>query len=157
MAIKGAEGMTDRDLAALIDQGARVVVFSYCISVVVITFRRSATVLVRPGQTVSSAGMPYTLLSLLAGWWGFPFGLIFTPIAIMNNLGGGKDVTAQLRPRLGGGSGPAPLGPGSAVRVPWQNGQIYPGTVVEVRPGQLRIRFGNGTEEWVPTEYVRPG
>jgi uncharacterized protein (DUF58 family) len=100
MAIRGAEGMSDGDLGLLIGQGARVVRFSYCISVLIITFRRSATVLVRPGQSVVAAGLPYTLLSLFAGWWGFPFGLISTPIAIMQNLGGGEDVTGQLRARM---------------------------------------------------------
>ena len=28
------------------------------------------------------------LISLVAGWWGFPWGLIFTPVQIVRNLGG---------------------------------------------------------------------
>jgi hypothetical protein len=109
MAIRGAERMSGQELGQLIDQGARVVVFSYCVSLLIITFRRSATVLVRPGESVTAAGLPYTLLSLCAGWWGFPFGLIFTPIAIIENLGGGKDVTYSVRAQLGPPTGPGPF------------------------------------------------
>ena len=155
--------MSGEELAHLIDRGARVVVFSYCISALIITFRRSATVLVHPGQSVVSAGLPYTLLSLVAGWWGFPFGLIFTPIAILSNLGGGKDVTGQVRASCGPQmqmAEPAPSGPpappGRSVLVPWSDGQMYPATVLSSRDGQLHLRFGNGHEQWVPANQVRP-
>ncbi len=43
-------------------------------------------------------GFAYTLLSLVAGWWGIPFGLIFTPTAIFTNMRGGKNVTAAIFP-----------------------------------------------------------
>ena len=159
MAIKGAERMSHEELAHLIDRGARVIVFSYCVSALIITFRRSATVLVHPGQSVVSAGLPYTALSLVAGWWGFPFGLIFTPIAILTNLGGGKDVTAQVRatvgPQIAGPSAPLAL-PGRSVLVPWSDGKAYPATVLASREGQLHLRFGNGHEQWVPANQVRP-
>jgi hypothetical protein len=156
MAIRGAEGMNDRDLGALIDQGARVVVFSYCVSLLILTLRRNATVLVRPGQTVANAALPYTLLSLFVGWWGFPFGLIFTPIAIMQNLNGGTDVTAQVRSKIGAAVLTSALAAGRAVLVPWKDGQIYQGTVLDLRAGQVHVRFGNGTDQWVPAEHVRP-
>jgi len=157
MTIRGAEGLSERDMGQLIERGARVVVFSYCISVLVITFRRSATVLVHPGRSAVAAGMPYTLLSLFAGWWGFPFGLIFTPIAILQNLGGGQDVTAQFRARIGPPAGPTPLmlAPGRSVLVPWSDGQVYPGMVLAYRDGQVHVRFGNGTDQWVPVQHVR--
>jgi hypothetical protein len=41
-------------------------------------------------------GLPYTLISLVLGWWGIPWGLIFTPAAIFTNLCGGKDVTQDV-------------------------------------------------------------
>jgi hypothetical protein len=40
-------------------------------------------------------------LSLLFGWWGLPWGLIYTPLTLWTNLSGGRDVTAELRERLG--------------------------------------------------------
>lgn len=95
--ILGAEGLTWDDLAYEIERGGRLVVYSYCISVGILTFQRSSKVhLVRGGESAAAKGWSYTLLSLVAGWWGFPWGFIFTPIAVVRNLGGGKDVTAAV-------------------------------------------------------------
>lgn len=158
MAIRGAEGLSDRDIERLIAEGARIVVFSYCISLVIITFRRSATALVRPGQSVFLAGLPYTALSLALGWWGFPFGLIFTPIAIIQNLSGGKDITGQIRAAVNTATPPLGLpGAGRSVTVPWSDGKVYSGTVLQTRGDQVYVRFVNGHEEWVPAQHVRPG
>ena len=41
---------------------------------------------------------PYSLLTLVLGWWGIPWGLIYTPLALMTNFSGGRDVTAEVRP-----------------------------------------------------------
>ena len=71
----------------------------YCISALVITFRRNSPVyFIRGGENATAKGLPWTLLTLVAGWWGFPWGLIWTPIALFNNLRGGKDVTNTLLP-----------------------------------------------------------
>ena len=45
-------------------------------------------------------GLPWTGLSLLAGWWGIPWGPIWTIQALVTNLRGGKDVTAEIAGRL---------------------------------------------------------
>jgi hypothetical protein len=158
MAIRGAEGLSDQEIGELIDRGGRVVVFRYVISVIVITFRRGATVLVRPGQSVSVAGLPYTLLSLTCGWWGFPFGFIFTPIAVFQNLGGGDDVTHQVRSGISGARHalPGPPREGVRVTVAWSDGRSYPGVVLQRRDDQLFVRFTDGRELWVPAEYARP-
>jgi hypothetical protein len=43
----------------------------------------------------------YTLTSLLFGWWGFPWGLIYTPQAIYRNLCGGyRETIAELIPKV---------------------------------------------------------
>lgn len=39
---------------------------------------------------------PYSLLSFLFGWWGIPWGFIWTPMALYTNFSGGRDVTQQL-------------------------------------------------------------
>ena len=46
-------------------------------------------------------GLPWTLLTLLAGWWGIPWGPIYTIQSLVVNLKGGKDVTASLAAQLG--------------------------------------------------------
>ena len=47
-------------------------------------------------------GLPYSALSMLLGWWGIPWGLIYTPWMIGVNTMGGRDVTQAV---LGGGRG----------------------------------------------------
>jgi len=44
--------------------------------------------------------LPWTGLSLLAGWWGIPWGPIWTVQALVTNFRGGKDVTAEIAGRL---------------------------------------------------------
>ena len=97
MAIKGLENITAQQLSQELSQGAKFVVFSYAISVIILTFKRGSEVYyIRPGESAVAKGMPYTLLSLVTGWWGFPFGPIFTIWAVAVNFGGGKDVTQEV-------------------------------------------------------------
>src|SRR4051812_47284933 len=97
MPIQGLEGLSDAQIDAEIANGGKFVVYSYCVSVLVMTFKRPSDIFfLRAGESGVGKGMPYTLISLFAGWWGFPFGLIYTPMCIIQNLGGGKDVTQAL-------------------------------------------------------------
>jgi hypothetical protein len=66
-------------VAAEIEQGARLVVYTFVVSVVIMSFKRSPGVkLVRAGENRALKGLPYTLISLLAGWWGIPWGPFWT-------------------------------------------------------------------------------
>ena len=97
MIIKGAEAMNAHEVAAEVARGGKIVIFEYCISLVVVTFKRpSAPHLVRAGQGTFGLALPYILLSLAFGWWGFPWGFIYTPMALFTNLSGGRDVTHQV-------------------------------------------------------------
>ncbi|HEX6986100.1 MAG TPA: hypothetical protein VF170_12035 [Planctomycetaceae bacterium] len=95
--IVGLEGLTHEDLAQELDRGARFVVYQYCVSVLVLTFTRGTNIyFVRSDESRMAKGLPWTALSLAFGWWGFPFGLIFTPVTVIRNLLGGKDVTDEV-------------------------------------------------------------
>jgi len=95
--IKGIEGLAPEQVRREVEQGAKFVLFSYCVSALVITFRRSSPIyFVRAGENAVVTGLPWTLLTLVAGWWGFPWGLIWTPMAVFTNLRGGRDVTAHF-------------------------------------------------------------
>lgn len=97
MRVRGIETLTPAQLEAELCGGARFVFFEYCISLIFVTLRRpSSVVLLRRGQRGLVRGLPYTLLSLLLGWWGLPWGLIYTPLAVFTNLRGGRDVTAEV-------------------------------------------------------------
>src|SRR6267142_6041609 len=96
--IQGIEGMKHGELEFELQRGAKFVLFQYCVSVIVLTFRRPSDIyFVRQGENAVVKGLPFTLLSLVAGWWGIPWGPIYTIQSIYNNLQGGKDVTPQVR------------------------------------------------------------
>ena len=81
----------------------RLVCFEYCVSLLAVTLRRtSAPVAVPPGGRAWVRGLPYTLISLFLGWWGVPWGLLWTPAAIAVNFRGGHDVTGRLPAGRGG-------------------------------------------------------
>jgi len=97
MKIQGIEGMTGEQLQIELQRGARFVLFQYCISVLVMTFRRPSDIyFIRAGESAVAKGLPYTALSLVAGWWGIPWGPIYTIGSVFTNLGGGKDVTQEV-------------------------------------------------------------
>jgi hypothetical protein len=106
MEIKSIEGMSDEQINHEIQRGGRFVVYSYCISVILMTFQRSSPVyFIRSDENALTKGLPYTLLSLLAGWWGVPWGPIYTIGAVITNCRGGKDITEEiLTPPLEGES-----------------------------------------------------
>lgn len=96
MNIVGIEGMTGKQLSDELRRGARFVMFHYCISIVVMTFRRGSDVhFVRAGESAVAKGLGYSVLSFFLGWWGIPWGPIYTVGSLITNFGGGKDVTAE--------------------------------------------------------------
>jgi hypothetical protein len=95
--ISGLDGMTVGQVVEEVRKGARFVYFQYCISVLILTFRRNSPIfLIRAGQSGIAKGLPYSALSFVLGWWGFPWGFIYTPTVILNNFSGGEDVTEQV-------------------------------------------------------------
>ena len=76
----------------------RWVIYEYCISLIAVTLRRpTRPIYLKPGQWAWVRGLPYVGVSLLLGWWGLPWGVIYTPLTIFTNLTGGCDITAQMR------------------------------------------------------------
>jgi hypothetical protein len=82
--------------------------FQYCISIVILTFRRPSDIyFLRQGENATVKGLPFTLLSLVAGWWGIPWGPIYTIQSVYNNSRGGKDVTQAVVNSLRAQAAPA--------------------------------------------------
>ena len=95
--IVGIEGMTVQQVQDAVARGGRFVVYQYCFSVLVMSFKRSSDVhFVRPGESAAKKGASYVATSLVAGWWGIPWGPIWTLSTVFKNLGGGVDVTRQV-------------------------------------------------------------
>jgi len=99
--ILGIDDLTTEELEAELASGGRLVFFEYCISFVFFTLRHSSPVyFLRRDQWGWSRGLPYTLISLLVGWWGLPWGIVYTPLTVLANLAGGRDITAEVRDQL---------------------------------------------------------
>lgn len=85
------------ELQTELANGAKFVVYQYCISILIMTFKRYSNIyFIRADENRLTKGLGFTLLSLALGWWGIPWGPIYTIQALVINLGGGKDVTAEV-------------------------------------------------------------
>ena len=92
--------LSPQELTFEIQRGGRIVVYQYCISLLVITFRRNSPAqFIRAGENATVKGLPYTLLTFVLGWWGFPWGFIYTPQVLYKNLNGGTYITAAVLQR----------------------------------------------------------
>jgi hypothetical protein len=97
MEFQGIQGMSEEELKSEVMRGGRFVSYMYCISVILFTFKGpSKTCFIRAGESRFLKGLPYTLLTLVAGWWGIPWGPIYTIKCLAKNLSGGEDVTAHV-------------------------------------------------------------
>jgi len=107
--IKGIESLSQSELDFELQRGAKLVLFQYCISIAVLTFRRSSDIyLIRSGENAIGKGLPFTLISLIAGWWGIPWGPIYTVQSLYYNFQGGRNVTEQVRNSLRTPPAPSP-------------------------------------------------
>lgn len=95
--ISGIEGMSADQLRFELERGGRFVLFQYCVSLLVITFKRQSPIyFIRAGENPFGKGIGFTLLTLVAGWWGIPWGPIYSVQSIYLNFSGGKDVTKEI-------------------------------------------------------------
>ena len=97
MEISGIEGLSAADINREIQRGAKFVMYQYCISILVMTFKRPSDIyFIRGGESGISKGLSYSAITLLLGWWGIPWGPIYSITSLVNNFSGGKDVTAEI-------------------------------------------------------------
>ena len=89
--------MTLEELNNEIENGARFVIFTYTFSIIFLTIRRPTKDIyfVKNEELPIKYGYPFLLISILFGWWGIPFGLIYTPMSIYDAFCG-KDVTEEV-------------------------------------------------------------
>ncbi len=79
----------------------RLVYYELCVSALFFTLRRPSRLhCLRPGERGIVRGLPYALASVLLGWWGVPWGLIYTPLVLWTDLTGGREVRAEQLPNL---------------------------------------------------------
>jgi hypothetical protein len=102
MKIVGLGDMTVDELRFEINRGGKFVIFEYCVSILILTFKNPTDVhFIRSGESAAGKSFGYSLVSLVLGWWGFPWGPIYTISSLVTNLRGGKDVTREVVAALG--------------------------------------------------------
>ena len=73
MQIRAIDGMSAEQQRFEIQRGGKYVLYHYCVSLLVVTLRRSSDVyFIREGENAVLKGLPWTLLTLTLGWWGIP-------------------------------------------------------------------------------------
>jgi len=97
MQIKGIEGLSDDLIRDELQSGAKFVVYQYCISLLVLTFKRRSKIhFIKANESSIKYGWMYILISLILGWWGIPWGPIYTISAVVKNCMGGVDITDEV-------------------------------------------------------------
>ena len=72
------------------------------VSLILVTSRRPTDIyFIRASESALSKGLGPTLVTLLLGWWGIPWGPIYTVQSLVKNLTGGTDVTREVVASLG--------------------------------------------------------
>ncbi|MEY4489649.1 MAG: hypothetical protein RIQ79_2157 [Verrucomicrobiota bacterium] len=143
MQIVGATNLSEEEIALKITEGHRLVSYPFCVSILILTFRRSSDVyLLKPGENGRSLAFGYGAISFLLGWWGIPWGPIYTVVSISECISGGKDHSqAFLNGVLGAfdpaaGAAPPPLPGTSTGTAPLQNTPAAaPASAIEKNPG----------------------
>ncbi len=97
MKIIGAEMMSREQVVEAVKRGGRFVRFNIAISALLVTFKELSDIyFIKPGEKGSEKGRKYTILSVLLGWWGIPYGPIYTIQALETNFKGGINVTEYV-------------------------------------------------------------
>lgn len=92
--IKNLNGITTAELQDEIAAGGKFVMYQYCVSILILTFKRPSSIyFIRSNENALTSGLKYSFISLLFGWWGIPWGPIYTIGSFITNFKGGKDVT----------------------------------------------------------------
>ena len=95
--IKNIHGLSVDEINRELSNGAKFVVFQYCFSFIVMTFKnRSDTYFIKAGESTIKYSIGFTLITFFFGWWGIPWGPIYSIGALFVNLTGGKDITQEV-------------------------------------------------------------
>ncbi len=109
MNIRGVEGMPPSRFASTCNGARGSSCFSIAFSALAVTFRRPSDIyLIRAEENAAVKGLPFTLLTLVLGWWGIPWGPVYRVQPLITNLGGGKNVTSEIMAGYCSPASPAP-------------------------------------------------
>jgi hypothetical protein len=97
MNIDGIKHMTITQLQDEVYKGGKFVSYSYCFSFIFVSFKRPTQIyFLRSEQSRFLKGLPWSLLTLIVGWWGIPWGIVYTLDCLISNSTGGIDNTKAI-------------------------------------------------------------
>lgn len=103
MKIKNIGGLSAEDLQQEMADGGRFIYYSYVISLIFFSMKKTSGVyLVRANENPVNKAMPFIILSMLFGWWGIPWGPLYTIESLRSSFRGGKDVTDEVMDTVAG-------------------------------------------------------
>lgn len=107
--IKGIENLSVSELNSELEKGGKFVVYTYVISLIVVSFKRSSDIyFIKSDQFPIRNGWPFLFISLIMGWWGIPWGPIYTFQAMFYAFAG-KNITDEVISALDLDETPQPL------------------------------------------------
>jgi hypothetical protein len=97
MKIKNIEGLSVADLQTEVNSGGKFVIYSYAGSIIIMTFKRPSDIyFIKSDENAVDKGLVYSFISLVFGWWGIPWGPVYTIKSFITNFGGGKNMTDEI-------------------------------------------------------------
>ena len=120
MNIKNTDGLSPQEVRTLVSQGGKFVIYKYCISIVVASFNNPTDIyFIKPNHSRITPAIGFLITNLLLGWWGIPWGPIYTLGNVGTILGGGKDVTNEVMAQIN--QSDPNYGTGTNYNIPGQN------------------------------------
>jgi hypothetical protein len=101
MQIKNIEGLRVSQIRDMVQQGGKFVVFPYTVSFILMTLKRSSDIyFIKADENTFKYSYGYVFLNLIVGWWGIPWGPIYTIGSAYHHIVGGKDLTEAVMSHL---------------------------------------------------------
>lgn len=93
--------ITTAELKQKVAAGAKFVYFEYTVSIIAATFKRPTSIyFIDANESTAKHSWHLSTLTGVLGWWGIPWGPIYTIGTFVTNFGGGKDVTNEVMSKL---------------------------------------------------------
>ena len=123
MKIRNIDGLSGQQIRDLVADGGKFVMYKYCISIVVMTFNRPTDVyFIKPGKSAFAKGVGPLLTNVVLGWWGLPWGPIYTIGNIAKIFMGGTEITDEVLAQIN--QGDPDYGHGNAYNIPGNNNSV---------------------------------
>jgi len=92
--IVNAVHLDNHEIIKMLNSGARLVRYRYCVSFILLSFRINSPVYLN-ADGANDLAKKYNRISRIYGWWAIPLGPIFTAKCVKTNNSGGIDVTSN--------------------------------------------------------------